>query len=673
MTPPARHVIPVILALAVAMAPHIPDLPLWVIVWCMFMWLYMLVRLETGWPVPGPILRHVLAFAGIAGLLATFRVQIGADAFVGLMAVMAGLKPFEMATHRHRMITVLLTYFIIITSLFRSESLWIMLYMFVSVFVTTVALVRINHPRGALRSCISLTGRIMALAVPLMAALFLLFPRLQQGLFVMEAPGSGRSGFSEILSPGSISRMTRDPSVAFRADFDGPPPRSGGLYWRGIVFDRFNGTQWLPADRPAFIDPAPADSTGRVTCLMVLEPHDSRWLFALDRPVEAPPGSRLTSAHTLLRLRPVTRKLVYRTVSTPDPPGTDQPGTDQPGTDLPGKGSGRDQTLLPAPVSLPSDRNPGTRALAISLAQDLPDPREKLERILAFFEEQDFIYTLTPPRAGTHPVDDFVLKTRQGYCEHYAGALAFMMNALDVPARVVGGYLGGELNPYGNYVTVRQSFAHAWVEVFLPDSGWVRVDPTLMVAPQRLEQNPDGSSSNTAADRGTIPVLKKLSFMLDAANLKWEAWFTGYSFATQKAWLRRLGLDTTRGTWRIPLVLAGLTLLVSALFFRVYPRLFSRTPKDPVAEAYALFCKRLATVGLEKSPDLGPVAFLEKIKHPRPDLAAEAQEIIDLYIQIRFGRTTREDQIPLLATRVKQFKPSRKARPVLPGTQEIHS
>jgi transglutaminase-like putative cysteine protease len=667
MNAPARHVIPVILALAVAMAPHMPDLPLWVIVWCMLMWLYMLVRLETGWPVPGPILRHVMAFAGIAGLLATFRVQIGADAFVGLMAVMAGIKPFEMATHRHRMITVLLTYFIIITSLFRSESLWIMLYMFVSVFVTTVALVRINHPQGRLGSCISLTGRIMALAVPLMVALFLLFPRLQQGLFVMEAPGTGRSGFSEILSPGSISRMTRDPSVAFRADFDGSLPRTGGLYWRGIVFERFNGTQWLPADPPVFIHPATPESTGLMTATMVLEPHGSRWLFALDRPVDPPPGSRLTSAHTLLRFRPVTRKLVYQTVSNPDPPGTDQSGTD-----LPGKGPGRDQILLPAPVSLPSDRNPGTRTLALSLAQGLANPREKLQRILAFFREQDFTYTLTPPRAGTHPVDDFVLKTRQGYCEHYAGALAFMMNALEVPARVVGGYLGGELNPYGNYITVRQSFAHAWVEVFLLDAGWVRVDPTLVVAPRRLEQNPDGTASYTAADPGTIPFLKKLSFMLDAANLKWEAWFTGYSFATQKAWLRRLGLDTTRGPWRIPLVLAGLTLLVAALFFRFYPRLFSRTTKDPVAEAYTLFCKRLTNVGLEKLPDQGPVDFLDKIKRLRPDLAFEAQGIIDLYVQIRFGRTRPDDRTRKLTTRVKQFKPSRQAKPEPASTQETH-
>jgi hypothetical protein len=220
---------------------------------------------------------------------------------------------------------------------------------------------------------------------------------------------------------------------------------------------------------------------------------------------------------------------------------------------------------------------------------------------------------------------------------------------------------------------VRQSFAHAWVEVFLPDSGWVRVDPTLEVAPRRLAQNPDGSSAYTDAEPGTIPVLKRLSFLLDAANLKWEAWFTGYSLATQKAWLRQLGLDTTRSPWRITVILAGLTLLVSALFLRLYPRLFSGPQKDPVAEAYTLFCKRLATIGLEKPRDLGPVDYLEKIKRLRPDLAAEAQEVIDLYIQIRFGRTSQDDQIPLLATRVKQFKPSREARPALPGTQEIHS
>jgi protein-glutamine gamma-glutamyltransferase len=647
LKPRAGHVVPVLCALAVAMAPHAPGLPLWIIAWCAAMWLYMLVQLKTGWPVPGPVLRHVLAFAGIIGLLATFRVQIGADAFVGLMAVMAAIKPFEMATHRHRMITVLLTYFIIITSLFRSESLWTVLYMFVSVFVTTLALVRINHPRGRFRPGIFLTARIMAQAIPLMILLFLLFPRLQQGLFSVETPGSGKSGFAEILNPGSISRMAKDPSLAFRANFDGPLPRNRGLYWRGIVFERFNGVQWHPAAFPSFIHPGPRDLSGAVTYTIVLEPHKSRWLFALDRPVAAPPGARLTTGHTLFAGRPVTRRHVYQAVSILDP--------------SPEKG---ENNRIPVPVLVGpgTDNNPGTRSLARSLAEGISDPQEKLDRILAYFKENRFTYTLAPPLAGAHPVDDFVLKTRQGYCEHYAGALAFMMTVLDVPARVVGGYLGGELNPYGNYITVRQSAAHAWTEVFMPDKGWVRVDPTLVVAPERLEQNPDGSFFYSAG-AGTIPVHKRVVFMLEAANLKWEAWFTGYSFAAQKALIQQLGVDTARGAWKTILVLLSLTLLVLALFFRFLMHRFYPEKKDPAAEAYTLFCKRLARIGLVRPPNQGPVDFFHQIKTRRPDLAKKARIITNLYIQIRFARSGSENQTKhqtkQLNTYVRQFKPSR--------------
>ncbi|WP_024336773.1 transglutaminase TgpA family protein [Desulfotignum balticum] len=642
MKHPDGHVVPVISALAVAMAPHAPGLPVWIIAWCVFMWLYMLMQLKTGWPVPGPVFRHVLAFAGIIGLLATFRVQIGADAFVGLMAVMAGIKPFEMATHRHRMITVLLTYFIIITSLFRSESLWTVLYMFVSVFVTTLALVRINHPRGRFRPGITLTARIMAQAVPLMILLFLLFPRLQQGLFSVETPGSGQSGFAEILSPGSISRMARDPSVAFRADFDGTLPQTRGLYWRGIVFDRFNGVQWHPADRPSFVHSRQRDLTGSVTYTIVLEPHKSRWLFALDRPVDAPPGARLTTDQTLFAGRPVTRRRVYQAISMMD-------------TAL------KKKEPVPSPVALGTDNNPDTRSLARSLAKGLSDPREKLDRMLNFFKEKHFTYTLTPPLAKAHPVDDFVLKTRQGYCEHYAGALAFMMNVLNVPARVVGGYLGGELNPYGDYITVRQSSAHAWVEVFMPDKGWVRVDPTLVVAPQRLEQNPDGSFLNSSGT-GAIPVHKRLAFMLEAANLKWEAWFTGYSFAAQKDLMAQLGVDTARGQWKTILLLVSLTLLVLALFLRFFLHRLRPEKKDPAAEAYTLFCKRLARIGLVRPLNLGPVDFLNQIKVLRPDLAPSAQTITDLYVQIRFGKTHSNALTKQLITHVRQFKPSGRAK-----------
>ncbi|MCA1792374.1 MAG: DUF3488 and transglutaminase-like domain-containing protein [Desulfobacteraceae bacterium] len=638
--------VPVIVALAAAIAPHTPALPGWVIVWCVVMWGYVLAGLKTGWPTPGPILRHVLALAGIIGLLITFRIRIDADAFVGLMAVMAAIKPFEMATHRHRMITVLLTYFIIITSLFRSESLWIVLYMFFSVFITTAALVRINHPGGRYRSSITLSGRILAQAIPLMILLFLLFPRLQHGLFTMEAPGAGKSGFSEILAPGSISRMATDQSPAFRVAFDGPFPPTDALYWRGIVFDTFNGTQWHPAKTPSFIVPDQADSADLVSHTIILEPHKSRWLFALDRPVIGPPGTDITTGRTLYSRHRVTRKKTYQAVSRINPSQTDLTKT---------------EVQSPDPVFTGHDNNPEARLLARSLTRDIPDVSKKIQRILTYFTDNNFTYTLTPPRTETHPVDAFLFETRQGYCEHYAGALAFLLNVVDVPARVVGGYLGGERNPYGNYLTVRQSFAHAWVEVFLPDRGWTRIDPTLAVSPGRLARNPDGSFSYSGDSPAVFSVFKKMTFMLEAVNITWEAWFTGYSFSGQKALLRQLGFGTSWGSGAVSILLLTLSGLVMAVFFWFFLHRFEPKQKDPVAEAYALFCKRLEHIGLVRNPGQGPMDFLAMIKKNRPDLGQKAGAITDMYIQIRFHRTCPDNMTRQLITHIRQFKPSRRA------------
>ena len=638
-----HHAVPIIFALVAAIAPHTPDLPAWIIAWCVCMWGYMLLRLKTEWPLPGPILRHILAGAGIAGLLVFFRVRIDADAFVGLMAVMAAIKPFEMATHRHRMITVLLTYFIIITSLFRSESLWIVLYMFFSVFVTTAALIQINRPEGQYRPSILLTARILARAIPLMVLLFLVFPRLQHGLFSMEAPGTGRSGFSEKLGFGSISRMTLDQSLAFRAAFDGPLPPPDALYWRGIVFDRFDGTQWLPADNPAEIPPGQENGPVLFTYTITLEPHKSRRLFALDQPISAPPGTDLTAVHTLVSRQRVTRKKTYQAVSS-IPTAPDD--------------NGKPGTLSSYPVFTHSDHNPKTRLLARSLAEKTSDIPEKIQQILAYFTENNFTYTLTPPRLGAHPMDAFLFETRQGYCEHYAGALAFLLNQMNVPARVVGGYLGGELNPYGNYLSIRQSFAHAWVEAYTPDRSWIRIDPTLAVAPNRLEQNPDGTFSYSAGTGNAFSVFKKMGFMLEAVNLAWEAWFTGYSFSGQKALLQRLGFAGSWGAWTVSFLLLALSVMVVAIFFWIFLRRAKAKKKDPVAAGYILFCKRLSRIGLARSPDQGPMDYLLTVQARRPDLGPTAAAITDMYIRIRFHRTCPGNLTKQFIARVKQFIPA---------------
>ena len=224
------------MALITAIAPHVPDLPLWITVWCLVMWGYRLIALKTGRPLPNALVRHFLVFFGLFWLVVTFRWRIGADAFVGLMALMAAVKPFEIPDHRHRMITLLLTYFIIITSLFRSESLWVIAYMLFSVFITTTALIRINAQECDMGQSRRLAGTILAQAVPLAAVLFLIFPRLPDSVVGLKNPSTARTELSDTLAPGSISKLLDNQDPAFMAVFEGQLPRPDQLYWRAIVF-----------------------------------------------------------------------------------------------------------------------------------------------------------------------------------------------------------------------------------------------------------------------------------------------------------------------------------------------------------------------------------------------------------------------------------------------------
>lgn len=572
--------LPIIIALITAIAPHTPGLPLWINLWCILLWGYMLIRLKTGWPLPSAPLRYFLTFISLAGFLATYRAGIGGDAFVGLMALMAAVKPFEMPTHRHRMITILLTYFIIITSLFRSESLFILVYMLWSVFVTTTALVRINTPGGSIRSSARLALSIQAGALPLVLVLFLVFPRLPGSLLGVEDQTSGRTGFSDRLSPGSVTRLIQDPTPAFRVEFEGEIPRAGQLYWRGIVFTAFDGRTWRHIPDWTVLRNAEADPGEQsIAYTVLLAPNFSRQLMALDRPLQGPSWSRITGDGSMISLKRIVQKTAYQAVSRlPDQKGAwpTQKGF------KPGK----------APfIRLSGDiPNPRARQLAGELAKTAATPEEKAMALISHFSQAGFTYSTTPPPLSGPPLDTFLLETKTGYCEHYASAFAFMMNVLGVPARVVGGYLGGELNPFGNYLIVRQAYAHAWAEYFDPASGWVRIDPTLAVAPDRITVHPDGSAARSG--KASFSFLRRALFMLDALNLKWETWFTGYSLAEQQALLETLGISGKGQTPWVMLSLLSLLSLVLFLTLLVYVMKRKKSPRDPVAAAYALFLKK---------------------------------------------------------------------------------
>lgn len=655
MKPDSGQFPAVIAALAVALLPHTLRLPPWIVIWCAALWGYGMLVSRHGWRRPGRWARNGLALAGGMGALVSFGHTVGGDAFAALLAVMAGLKPLEMTTHRDRMVTAFLAYFIVITSLFVYENLAMTLYMGLSVLITTSVLIRMNHPDGNLRRHLRLSGVIMVQALPLTLVLFLLFPRIQGSLWGVPGDTQATSGFSDTLRMGQVSRMVQSDEIAFRAQFQEEVPDQRRLYWRGIVFYHFDGRNWqwkLRAPLPM----EPLEGEAPATYTIGLEPHRDRWLFALDLPATDPQMARLFPDYTLMRRGRVRRKLHYRLTSLM--------------VYNTGPLHRRDRA---AALELPPNENPRSRALARRWAEERGHPRAIVDAALEMIREERFVYTLSPPPLGADPIDAFLFDTRRGYCEHYASAFAFLMRAAGVPARVVGGYQGGTRNPYGSYVTVRQSDAHAWVEVYLEGEGWVRVDPTAAVAPDRIERGvaaalAPGEAPDFLSDGrfgGDFRLWRAIRDGWDAVNIGWDMWFAGYAFEQQQSLLRKIGIDLR--SWKGPVRALLLTLALAGLFTLGFGLRIFRKPRetaDPVREIYALFCRKLARVGLVRDPHDGPVAFADRIASLRPDLDSAARGIIDRYVRFRYGGAGYgEADIEAFRRSVRRFQPDRRSAP----------
>jgi len=356
---------------------------------------------------------------------------------------------------------------------------------------------------------------------------------------------------------------------------------------------------------------------------VIMEPNNQRWLLALDLPANLPPRARMTPSFQLLRDQPVNEAYRYEVRSYPQY---------------------RTGELTPAErfmgLRLPPRSNPRARELAEEWRARDPQPEALVNAALALFREQSFYYTLSPPLLGFHSVDEFLFRTRQGFCEHYASAFVFLMRAAGVPARVMTGYLGGERNEMGEYLIVRQSDAHAWAEVWLEGRGWVRIDPTAAVAPNRVQQGlygalPDAAEVPFLARRGgDYQWLRQLALGWDALNIRWNEWVLAYGPDRQKEFLSGLGfgaVDWGEMTVAMVGILGGLALIFLLLRWR------SRLPPDPVARAWQRFCARLARRGLMRGVHEGPLDFTERAVAQKPEQAGLIREIGELYARLRYG------------------------------------
>lgn len=635
-----------IAAASLAASPHVLHLPVWICA--------LFVAAVAGrWLASAGmrwwrVLGAGAALLGLLGVYITFGTLLGRDAGVALLVLLLGLKVFETQSMRDAVVAIFLSYFVVITNFFYTQSIPTVLYLCAAVVLITTVLIRLNAgPRPlALRSTFALAAKMLLQAVPLMVVLFALFPRISAPLWTLSQTGhSGVTGLSDTMAPGQISRLIQSDDIAFRVIFDDQAPSAEQRYWRGPVLSRFDGSTWRSAPARAALERPLGDTSKQSSYVVSLEPHHKHWLFALDVPTTVPKGAVLDANYQLLAVRPVQARKRYRTTSAT-----------RYRIDTTLSGKQRRQAL-----QLPAGIGARARGLARQWRADHGDEHSLVARALRYFNEQPFTYTLTPPVLNHDPTDEFLFETRAGFCEHFAGSFVVLMRAAGIPARVVTGYQGGEWNALGNYLLVRQADAHAWAEVWIKGRGWLRVDPTAAVSPARIER---GISNALAADT-PLPLfvgasysnhwLNKMRLLWDNLNFQWDKWVVAFGPEKQRALLHHLGFD--HPDWRLMISLMMISLGVLVVIYAGLAGWRNRPPrKDPIVALYEQFGRRMATVGLGPEPSEGPSDYAQRLRRLRPDIARQVKAITSLYADIRYGPCPHPHALAAMKQRIKALR-----------------
>jgi protein-glutamine gamma-glutamyltransferase len=646
-----RNVLWLIGAMAIVIAPHLTRLPYWVALFCIavLMW-----RAWIGWAAihfPSRWLVILITVAASIGTFLQYGRLMGRDPGVTLLIVMGVLKLLEMRTQREVTLAIYLGFFLVMTNFLYSQSIPLGLYMLACVWIFVATMIGFNRVGSSpgVADRLRPAAALVVQAMPLMFAFFVLFPRTTGPIWALPQDARGASsGLSDHMTPGNIANLIKSDNIAFRAQFAEDMPPYQTLYWRGPVLTRFDGRTWTMAEEPIYArHPDYPKHERAVSYTVQLEPHNKTWVYALDVPASLPPDTVMRGDLQLRSGRAITDSYRYDITSYLDYR----------------YGANASRGQLTRALTFPRGHNERTIALGERWASETSNPRAILLKALRLYN-REFTYTLEPPLLDPEsPYDDFLFNSKQGFCEHFSGSFALLMRAAGIPARVVTGYQGGEVNPITKELIVRQADAHAWVEVWLPDDGWTRVDPTSAVSPLRVE----GGVNAALGPIGMIPmiiaadklgVLANLRFMLQAMNSGWDTWVVGYNVQKQRQFFSRFGFGDvdwrTLGFW----LLVATFVVGGAITLGLLVR--DRPPRtDASLAAWNRFCAKLAGAGLERAPHEGPLDFLERVRAARPDLAPRAEDVTRRYIDARYGGGATREELRELARRARAFDPAR--------------
>jgi len=613
-------------ALTLALIPHVQFLPAWITVAFVACagWRFIVEKRRRA--LPATWLRALLALGCFLGVLAAYSSVSGVGPGSALLAVMAALKLLETRKRRDQFVLLFIAIFLVMASLLREQYLWSLPYLLVALLLIMTAWLRMSATRSETAfSSFQNGGRLLVYALPLALAMWIFFPRIATPFWAVPIDtSSGISGLNETMSPGDISSLSLSNAVAFRVNFNASVPAAKDRYWRGLVLNRFNGRTWSGGE-PA-VDRSARDrievSGDPIAYTITLEPTRQQWIFALDIPFTwSLPRTGMNRQHQLSRVQPVDQRVAYDAVSYTRYRSDSQ----------------LRRFFRDFNTRLPDSGNPRTTELALQMYTTAGSGAAFAAAVLKKFHDEEYFYTLQPPALGRDSVDQFLFQTRQGFCEHYASAFAFMMRAAGIPARVILGYQGGELNPVGNYLIVRQADAHAWAEIWLEGQGWVRVDPTSAVAPQRIDAGMSAAMfDGSAAAWGLASPsawLHGLGLSWDAINAKWNDWVLGYGPENQNRLMQWFGMQNP--DWRKKMLsLLGLVMAMILLLSLLLALRYRAPRPDRAALLYQKFVRKS---GLRPAIGEAPSAFAAKARDNSKLPAQAVDSITAAYLVARYG------------------------------------
>ena len=650
------------------LVPHLLRVPIWVLFVYLAAALWRGMVYQGRWSYPGRYTKMALTLSCFGGIYLYYDTFIGLEPTVGLLLIAYALKLVELVTRRDAYMVIFIAYFVCVTEFLFSQELLITAYMFLAVLLNTTSLVALHQPgqdrfmRGTLRRAWNMLWQ----AVPLMILLFFVFPRVGPLWSVPLKSHAAKTGVSDFMAPGDFAELSQSDEVAFRVEFDGDVPERRELYWRGLVFSVVEDETWrsLRWGEVPGMDRRPKVSgfSGMpVSYSIILEPTQQSWLFAMPYADTRDRGIMKTHDFRLVSPVKVQDQRRYEVQSWPGMPRETQ----------------LSEWRHTVETRLPPGANPRTQALAREMfAASGSDPQRFAQNVLDMFSRQDFYYTLRPPRlTDDDRMDQFLFETRRGFCEHYSAAFTWMMRAAGVPARVVAGYQGGEINPINDTVIVHQFDAHAWNEIWVSGRGWVRVDPTGAIAPSRVESGLEEALQEEGSFLANTPLsplrfrnidwLNTLRLRIDAVSYSWQLFVLQYDSGVQDELVEDMLGGISKPRLVAVIVLVWCLLLVPAAIALIWRR---RGPKlDPATRAYREFCEKLKSIGLDRQPNEAPGVYARRVSIERPELANDVEAITRAFEALAYRNESSDVGLEPLQRRVRAFRIPGESRALKPA------